>query len=1198
MSKLNSVKESIKLFSLPNFFNRRKRLIQLTIVNLILITASLNAQVDTKEFPPGHPNVSVSAVDQLKTFPIPRFKNSHALLPNFNWIDPVYFGGRFQPGITDAQAVTNSTEIQNELAKNFNYYVNVSWSGDNFNTAWKNLANAHPEYKVGLLTFRAQTRNGNPTCAMWSQSFPNDHYMQNSAGQMIDAGGNLTSNKTWRPTAPLADYDRDGAAAREFLNSALSGLTHPVNLVNEDGEVYPIMENNALSKDPVVIAAKNASGLDWENYYAKQVRLNDNRYSSQFMSLPILSSAKYTQYRLDGHRDYQLRWEQTKFMGSSINGNYYSTADFYVRWPNNWKDWSGPWHGLKWITQSRHFEIAAGDKLFSPFVSAGYDANPENDVRPAQWLGLLKLLGIYGAEFYYSCYFNEQGNYNPPNPPPYDPKGYAWQAVMPSYSQAVTSRYEDILKNGSLMAGDMTDNSNSTGAIPYYQFNTGASNKVVAIRKKDNSNVYAITGSIQNSSNVLNSTPLTGEASITLNGQNLKFNIRRQGSTYIYDNSISTAPVFYQLDAWHEATHPSWWTKDFNIEAELFDNQNSNAVIKTSVPAGTSAGDFRNATSYVGFKTVSDLQYNFQPRGTTTNNYYLWVCVRSQDATSTGFTVKLDGTNLQQFDCITSKAWTWYRYNISNQAVTYANLSIAPHVLTISPFNTKLEIDKIAIITSNSAVYGNATSPCSGSSATITAGGPTAFCQGGNVVLTANTGTSYLWSNGSVSKSITVSTTGNYSVTVTTNGIQATSAPVNVTVYPQLTATITASGSLNLNQGATVTLTASSGTNYLWLPGNQTTSSITVNTAGSYSVRVTNSNGCSATSVPALVTVSGTGGPLNVTITPSGPTTFCQGESVNLSATAGNTYLWSTGQTTQTITANTSASYVVTVTSGTQTGVSAPQTVKVNSVPNAVITANSSLAINQGSTVTMTSSDGASFLWLPGNQTTKSITVGTAGNYTVKVTKKNGCSKTSAPVTVTINGSSLCAFPTGLSATSVSKNSATLNWNNIAVDSLQIKLENITYVYPYITSMFRGSFNQITVGVQGGSSYKWYIRSKCGLNYSEWSPYSTFVTPLSREIENPAETSLQVEKVITETEINVFPNPTHGISTISFQSADKAPVYIKLLDFTGKLILEKTIQASEGYNEMPMDLKNYPTGIYLLIININDSNYRKKVIVN
>lgn len=67
----------------------------------------------------------------------------------------------------------------------------------------------------------------------------------------------------------------------------------------------------------------------------------------------------------------------------------------------------------------------------------------------------------------------------------------------------------------------------------------------------------------------------------------------------------------------------------------------------------------------------------------------------------------------------------------------------------------------------------------------ITPGGPTTFCAGGSVILISSPGVSYLWSTGESTQSITVSTSGNYTVTVTNaNGISETSAITTVTVNP------------------------------------------------------------------------------------------------------------------------------------------------------------------------------------------------------------------------------------------------------------------------------------------------------------------------------------------------------------------------------------------------------------------------------
>src|SRR5262249_13993584 len=154
--------------------------------------------------------------------------------------------------------------------------------------------------------------------------------------------------------------------------------------------------------------------------------------------------------------------------------------------------------------------------------------------------------------------------------------------------------------------------------------------------------------------------------------------------------------------------------------------------------------------------------------------------------------------------------------------------------------------------------------------ATITASGPTAFCPGGSVTLTASSGSSYAWSNGATTQSITVSAGGSYRVTVTgANGCSATSPDTVVTINTPAPATITAGGPTPFCAGGSVTLTANSGASYAWSNG-ATTQSITVNASGNYSVTVTDANGCSATSSSTAVTVNALP---SAAITAGGPTT-------------------------------------------------------------------------------------------------------------------------------------------------------------------------------------------------------------------------------------------------------------------------------------------------------------------------------------
>ena len=326
--------------------------------------------------------------------------------------------------------------------------------------------------------------------------------------------------------------------------------------------------------------------------------------------------------------------------------------------------------------------------------------------------------------------------------------------------------------------------------------------------------------------------------------------------------------------------------------------------------------------------------------------------------------------------------------------------------------------------------------------AAITANGATTFCIGGNVTLTASTGTSYSWSNGATTASIVASTSGNYVVTVTNaNGCSSVSTPMTVTVNPLPVASITANGPTTFCQGGSVTLVASTGVAYLWSTNNAITQSNTITTSGTYSVTVTNSDGCSATSAPVTVTVNALPIP---TITASGPTTFCQGGNVTLTASAGTAYLWSSGETSQSIIANVDGPYSVQVTNANGCiATSANTNLVVYPLPTvaAITGAN---AVCEGSTVVLASTT-AGGTWSSSNtaaatiSTTGTVTGVAAGNavLTYTVTDGNACTNAvtaamtvNAGTTATISASGATTFCAGGSVTLTASPGSTYEWSN------------------------------------------------------------------------------------------------------------------------------------------------------------------------
>jgi hypothetical protein len=336
--------------------------------------------------------------------------------------------------------------------------------------------------------------------------------------------------------------------------------------------------------------------------------------------------------------------------------------------------------------------------------------------------------------------------------------------------------------------------------------------------------------------------------------------------------------------------------------------------------------------------------------------------------------------------------------------------------LTASPATTYLwstgaTTPSITVSTAGNYAVTNTTNGCSASSvpttinvqalpsASISVIGATTFCQGASVTLTASSAGSYLWSNGATTQTIVATTPGNYTVQVSSNGCSATSSAVPVVVNALPTASINAAGPTSFCQGGTVTLTAAPASSYLWSNG-ATTSSITVNTTGSYGVQLTNALGCTAQAAPVVVNVQSL--PATPQISVNGSLALCPGATVTLSAPTAASYLWTNGATTQTISVSTAANYGLTVGNAAGcTAAAAPVAVTSLSAPAAVITANGPTTFCQGGSVVLSATPASAYLWSNG-ATTQSIAVQNAGLYSVQVTA-NGCSATAAPTTIVVN---------------------------------------------------------------------------------------------------------------------------------------------------------------------------------------------------
>jgi gliding motility-associated-like protein len=339
-----------------------------------------------------------------------------------------------------------------------------------------------------------------------------------------------------------------------------------------------------------------------------------------------------------------------------------------------------------------------------------------------------------------------------------------------------------------------------------------------------------------------------------------------------------------------------------------------------------------------------------------------------------------------------------------------------------------------------------------GSAAVSVAGGATPY--------------TYAWSPaGGSNASASGLAAGNYTVTVTDANGCISAANVTITEPPAITAVATSTAATCGAANGTASVNASGGTGaltYIWTPSGGTGPAANNLTVGSYTVTVTDANGCSAAATAA---VSNIGGPA---ITASvGTNVSCNGgnngsASVNVNGGTGPfTYSWSPAGGTGTSAANLPAgTYTVNVSDAN--GCASTQSVSITEPPAINLSA-SSVATSCGSangsaSVIASGGTGAfTYAWSPSGGTATNASNLIAGNYTVTVTDANGCAG-NASVVVANNGG----------ATTTLQSSANVSCNGGANGSAAVTVAGGATPYTYSWSPAGGSAASAT-GLAAGN---------------------------------------------------------------------------------------------------------------------------------
>ncbi|MEO6166059.1 MAG: FG-GAP-like repeat-containing protein [Chitinophagales bacterium] len=469
----------------------------------------------------------------------------------------------------------------------------------------------------------------------------------------------------------------------------------------------------------------------------------------------------------------------------------------------------------------------------------------------------------------------------------------------------------------------------------------------------------------------------------------------------------------------------------------------------------------------------------------------------------------------------------------------------------------------------------------------------------------------------------------------------------NECVTPNLT--ISNSGGTIICPGQSVTLSASvvpSDYSYIWSTG-ATTQSINVTSTSDYSVKISSTNNECFTTSKAITIIQN---PAEIpVITASGELTFCEGGSVVLSGAAGTTYNWSNGAITQSITVTQTGSYSLTTPGTCQTWTSEVVEVTALISPPPVV-ADVHLTMPGTATLTATGNEaswydeptggsplmtGNTFVTPFLNDTTvfyaedvtpygadtlyvgqqyhkgnlyssgstnsaiifdvtkpcilKSVKVytDTPGPRLIEWKNHNGSLMQSATIDIPMDSSRIM-LNFNLEPGNSYELSTNKEYNFAVLGNYGPRLErsDAGVTYPYLIEnlvALTGSPNGNTLYYY---FYDWEVEKIPSLCISDRIPVTVYVDLASG-----------VSPVTPASQLQLFPNPSTGMVTITTDAPISGIINLQLVDVTGRLLLSHSENGFDLQQKIQLDLSRFSKGIFFLNIKTGEQTLQHKIVL-
>lgn len=490
---------------------------------------------------------------------------------------------------------------------------------------------------------------------------------------------------------------------------------------------------------------------------------------------------------------------------------------------------------------------------------------------------------------------------------------------------------------------------------------------------------------------------------------------------------------------------------------------------------------------------------------------------------------------------------------------------------------------------------------CASACLTVTTNGTNVSCAGGNnatIYATATGGTgpyTYAWSNGGNTQTLYNVAAGTYTVTVTAGsnctgtGTRIVTAPTAIGTSASVTNT-----SNGQNNGA-INLTVSGGTpgySFLWSNGANTEDLANI-AAGTYTVTVTDSKGCTATR--SATVGSSNNNPITLSFVVTNASNGQNNGAVNLTVSGGVapfTYLWSNGATTEDLTNVAAGTYNVTVTcpTGTKTG---SATVGNNS--NGCTTASlPDLQSFEGSLGNWSQATNDQMNWSIGSGTTPTPNTGPNGafhgTYYVFTEATGNANKTAFLLSPCYNIAGINKFQVSLSYNMYGSQMGLLYFqfslnNGTTWSTLWMKSNNQGTAWQTLSLNFTNN---------GNTSIRFRVYGKTS-NSGDKSDIAVdnFVILQTGNLEQgePGVSHIVLNPDSEIDAISLSPNPVADELTVAFESKEEVTGKVTISDQTGRISKTEQIETAEGRNYHHIDVSGLPPGMYFLTL--ENGHYRR-----